>query len=161
MSSGSVGVVLDLNQFVIGFVSAGGLCRLGIFLGWLGLGTGFRGLCGGGRPSTCVSIRVHGCALCEPSAAVLTGLVCVGGWFLCFFSGGRIGDVASVSLSRVRVCGLFVWFRALFRDVTADPHLISLRFVPHVSAHGMRCAGCVSAYRFSLSHPQPEPSHDG
>ena len=88
VSSSSAGMVLDLNQFVIGFVSAGGLCRLGLYLGWLGLGIGFRGLCGGGRPSTCVSIRVHECALCEPSVAVLTGLVCVGGWFLCFFSQG-------------------------------------------------------------------------
>ena len=103
VSSGSVGVTVGLNQLVIGFVLSGGLCRLNIFLGWRGLGAGFRGLCGGGLSSTCVP----GCALRELSATVLIGSVCVLVCALCFFGGGRIGDVVIVSLSRVRVCGPF------------------------------------------------------
>ena len=108
VSSGLVGVVTDLNQLVIGFVLSGGLCRLSRFLGWRGLGTGFRGLCRGGLSSICVSVCVPGCALCELSATVLIGFVCVRGWPLRFFGGGRTGDVVSVSLSRVRVRGPFV-----------------------------------------------------
>jgi hypothetical protein len=98
-----------------------------------------------------VSVCVPGCALCELSATVLIGFVCVRGWPLCFFGGGRTGDVVSVSLSRVRVRGPFVRFVILFRDVTADPYLIPVKFVPQVSTHDMRCAGCVSPYSFSLS----------
>jgi len=56
----------------------------------------------------CVSVCVPGCALCELSAMVLIGFVCVLVWTLCFFGGGRTGDVVIVSLSRVRVCGPFV-----------------------------------------------------
>ena len=98
------GVVTGLNQLVIGFVLSGGLCRLSLFLGWRGLGAGFRGLCGGGLSSTCVP----GCALRELSATVLIGSVCVLVCALCFFGVGRIGDVVIVSLSRVRVRGPFV-----------------------------------------------------
>ena len=84
-----------LNQLVIGFVLSGGLCRLSLFLGWRGLGAGFRGLCGGGLSSTCVSVCVPGCALCELPAVVLIVFVCVLGWIFCFFGGGRTGDVVS------------------------------------------------------------------
>ena len=66
VSSGSVGVTVGLNQLVIGFVLSGGLCRLSLFLGWRALGARFRGLCGGGLSSTCVT----GCALCGPPAMV-------------------------------------------------------------------------------------------
>ena len=144
VSSGSVGVVTGLNQLVIGFVLSGGSCRLCLFLVWRGLGSGFRGLCGGGLSSICVSVCVPGCAPCAPSAMVLIVFVCVSVWALCFFGGGRTGDVVIVSLSRVRVRGPSVRFVIPFRDVTADPYLISVKFVPQVSTHDVRCAGCVS-----------------
>jgi hypothetical protein len=72
-------------------------------LAWVGYGVPWA--VRGGLSSTCVSVCVPGCALYELSATVL---VCVRGWLLCFFNGGRTGDVVSVSLSRVRVRGLFV-----------------------------------------------------
>ena len=78
------------------------------FLGLAWVGYGVPWAVRGGLASTCVSACVPGCALCELSATVLTGLVCVCGWLPCFFGGGRTGDVVSVSLSRVLTCGLFV-----------------------------------------------------
>jgi hypothetical protein len=77
-------------------------------LGLVWVGYGVPWVVRGGLSSICVSVCVPGCALCELSAMVLVGFVCVLGWPLCFFGGGRTGDVVSVSLSRVRVCGPLV-----------------------------------------------------
>lgn len=56
-----------------------------------------------------------------------------------------------MSLSRVRVCGLFARVGTLVRAVNVGPYLISVKFVPQSTVHDTRCGGCVSAYSSPLS----------
>ena len=81
-----------LEPLVIGFVLSGGLCRLSRFLGWRGLGTGFRGLCGGVfLLYVCPSVYLGVHSVSSLLRSVLIGFVCVLSWPLCFFGGGGPG----------------------------------------------------------------------
>ena len=85
VSSGPVGVVLGLNQLVIGLVPSGGSFPLGRLLDLRGVGVGARRMCEEGCSPTLVSVHVLVSTLCVFSVAVF---MCLGGWSFRLFSGG-------------------------------------------------------------------------
>mmetsp|Transcript_29831 Transcript_29831/g.50116 ORF Transcript_29831/g.50116 Transcript_29831/m.50116 type:complete len:319 (-) Transcript_29831:419-1375(-) len=136
VSSGSVRLVVALNQLVIGLVLSGGLCRLGRFLGWFVLGAGLRVVFWGRAVLSCSCV-----------VSVVCVLIC--GWVRCRFGGGGVREVV-VSPSRVSSRDWSVRCVPL-RDVTSDPSLILVKLVPQVPIQDVRCAGCVLLYIIPLS----------